>query len=784
MLKFYIFLFFVLNLISLNAQNFRSDCPVKEEQFTRKQPDGSSIDVRVFGSEMVHYFETQSGYTLVENKEGFLEYADQDAQGNLVGSGQIAKNGLTPHNKNLQAHLRYSSQQIAIVSELFYKENQVNQKKAGGNPFPSKGKRKVITLLIEYPDLRASIPKSNFDSMMVKSNYNGTGSFRDYYLKASYGQLELNTDVFGWYMASSSYLNYGKANSNYISNVGDLVKRAILAADSAGVDFSQYDNDGDGYADGIIVMHAGIGAEEQSAPSANNYIWSHRFNLSNTVGSVFVDGVVVDAYGIFPEKRYNGGANSQVGIGVLSHEFGHLLDLPDLYSTQNKGSGAGNFANMAGGPWLNSEKTPCLHDAWTRIAMGWVEPTVINASGIYTIPKSLADSNFTFKINTSIANEYFLLENRQRKGFDQFIPARGLAIWHVNTSRARLLSVSSSNNVNNDTSAYGMGLEQADGRNDLEKDNNRGDGGDLYPGTSNNRSFNDYTKPSAVLHYKIGGIKQKSNIVISNITQNADSSISFTVGNQATASFDALPPAGCAPLQVNLNNLSAFAQNYKWILPDGRQSTSKNEQLLLNEPGNYTVNLLVLDSLQNVLDSTKQTIVVNASPKAIMQAERLDSNTFKLKNLSEGALYGMWRFGLNQTSTSPELTYKISGTEDVSVRLISYSSNQCTDTVNGVLSYWALGSNQNSMAEPIMFAFPNPFSDVVTLNFSVVKPENTFIRMRDIHGRVVFEKTEHYLQAGKSNLIIETRNLSPGIYLIEVLGENFKKTLRILQEAN
>lgn len=784
MKKIYILLILGLNLGNLLAQNYRSNCPVKEETFTRKNPDGSSISMRVLGTEMLTYFENIAGFTLIENAAGFMEYATLDEHGNMIGSGQIARNNEMPLFKDLKPHIRYSSEQISKISANFYKENQVNQKKAGGKPFPPTGKRKVITLLIEYPDLRATIAKSNFDSMMVKTNYNGTGSFRDYYLKASFGQLELNTDVFGWYMASNSYLTYARSNPSYISNVGELVKRAILTADSAGVDFSQYDNDGDGYADGIVVMHAGIGAEEQSAPGANNHIWSHRFNLSNTVGGVFVDGVVVDSYGIFPEKRYNGGAYSQVGIGVLSHEFGHLLDLPDLYSTQSNGSGAGNFANMAGGPWLNSEKTPCMHDAWTRVAMGWVQPTLINSSGIYTIPKSLADSNFTFRINTPVANEYFLLENRQRKGFDMFIPGRGLAIWHVNTNRARLLSVSSSNNVNNDTSAYGMGLEQADGRNDLEKNSNRGDNGDLYPGSSLNRFFNDYTKPSALLHQRVAGVKQKSNIVISNITQNPDSSISFSVGNQATAGFDAVPLTGCAPLQVSFANRSSFATHYSWEFTDGSSTDAFNTNKTFETPGNYSVKLVVLDSAGNRLDSNIQTVQVFATPKSIMEVTRLDSNSFELKNKSEGALYAMWRFGSNQSSNSPELIYTISGNSDVPVRLIAYSSNQCVDTASGILSFWPLGADgQLKNAEDIL-AYPNPFNEQLSIWFQIEKSQSLDIKIMSVSGQTIYEKKTYKIDSGKSSVELPTNEISAGIYLLEVRGENFKKTLRILKRGS
>src|SRR5205823_5134399 len=158
--------------------------------------------------------------------------------------------------------------------------------------------------------------------------------------------------------------------------------------------------------------------------------------------------------------------------------FGHLMDLPDLYAVNYSNEGVGNFAIMGAGAWLNSEHTPCIHDAWSRIQFGWVQPVVISSKGTYTIKKSLADSNFVYRINTPVSNEYFLLENRQRKGFDQYMPAKGLAVWHINTNKAHVLS-QGSNSVNNDTANMGIALVQADGKMDLEKNVNRGDLGDL-----------------------------------------------------------------------------------------------------------------------------------------------------------------------------------------------------------------------------------------------------------------------------------------------------------------
>ncbi len=764
---------------SLFAQNFRSNCPVFPIENTQVLPDGSKLTLTAVGSEMTSYLETLNGLTVLKNKDGFFEYAIQNELGDLVGSGILAKNENSSLQKNLTPHLRYSPQQLQILEAAFNQQNVGLGKKASGKPFPPKGNRKVLTLLIQYPDLNATIAKSNFDSLMVKPYNNGTGSFKDFYLKTSFNQLNLDVDVFGWFNAPSGYMNYAKSNANYNSNVAALIKRAVLAADSAGVDFSQYDNDKDGYVDGIIVLHAGIGAEEQSAPSPNNYIWSHRSNLEYSVGSVSVDGVLVNSYGCFPEKRYNGGSYSQVGIGVICHEFGHLLDLPDLYSTSYNGEGSGNYAIMAGGPWLNNERTPCMNEAWSRIQLGWMQSVLINTVGTYTIPKALVDSNFAFRINTPVSNEYLLLENRQKKGFDLYLPSKGMAVWHINSNKAKLLSLSGSNNVNNDTSNLGVGLIQADGKRDLETGANRGDAGDLFPGSTNNRNLTPTSKPSTVLYYKVGGVKQASNITISNITQNADSSITFTIGNKPSAGFDASSLTGCAPLRVDFSNTSAFVSNFLWRFSDGSTSTVKNQTKIYDSAGSYNITLTIFDSLNNPIDSITQTVVVDPSPVAKLNITRGDSNTFNLTNLSSNFLYVVWKFGTNQTSTANDPVYTLTKPGKLPVQLIAYSQNGCSDTAFSEIDYWPVGFKEFGSLTNI-YNYPNPFTDKIDLQIQISKREQISITISDIKGSKIENLFEGSVEAGDTYLSLTPHIENPGVYLLEVRGSNFNKILRVL----
>ncbi|MES2726210.1 MAG: M6 family metalloprotease domain-containing protein [Bacteroidota bacterium] len=761
----------------------RSNCGVSPEPNTFTQKDGSEITVFAYGNEQEHYLETKDGYTILANSEGVFEYATIDNTGNLVPSGIKANNKVTFKGKATpEKHLRYSHSQKAILAEIFTQlESKPGLGKKAPQGFPNKGVNKVCVLLIQYPDLLATIDKTVYQNLFNQVNYTSTGSFRDYYLKTSYGQLTLNSDVYGWYTADNGYKFYGKNNVNYSANTRALVRDAVESADSAGVDFSAYDNDLDGEVDGLLILHSGIGAEEQSAPNANDYIWSFRSSLGS--GSVVTNaGVSVNSYCMFPEKRYNGGSYTAVGIGVISHEFGHILDLPDLYSTQSRGEGAGNFTNMAGGPWLNNEKTPCLFDAWSKSVMEWLQPTVISQNGTYTIKKAAVDSNFCYRINTPKANEYFLLENKQLKGFDRYIPGKGLAIWHINTNTARLLSQGGGNNVNNDTSKYGMGLVQADGLRGLEKATNRGDGGDLFPGTTTNRSFSGTTNPSSALYPTTsGGVRASSNVVISNITLNADSSITFTLGNKASASYSAASLNGCVPYTVTLNNNSLFANKYKWIFADSiGESFETNPTHVFTQKGSYKVTLYVLDSIDNIVDSNSQTFVINESPKAAALINRLGPDSFLLTNTSTNYDFVTWRFGSSSNSSQEPVILKASSPGKMSAMLIAYKAT-CTDTFNFELDIYNLGINEFSLLQNVS-VFPNPFTNQLMVDIESLSSGDATVTMSNIIGQQIFAK-EIALSKGKNTLDLsnEIGTQMQGTYFLTIKANDSFFVYKVLK---
>jgi len=760
----YIFSILCLLPVSPYAQSQRSNCPASPYPLTITQGDGSSLTIQITGNEMLHYKETPEGYTVLTNKDGIYEYAIADSEGNLQLSGIKAANQISRTHLGKNApprHVRFSASQVALIKhdfEMLTAETQKLQKTVEVS-YPVSGNIRVIAICMEFPDMRAAYPVSALSDLLNKPNYNNTGSFRDFFVSNSYGKMTPQVDVFGWYTSTLNRENYGQrlnngaSNPSYMTNVRNLIIQAVDSADAKGnADFTLYDNDANGSVDGIIIFHAGYGAEQ----GFNGYIWSHRSSLGGS-GRV-KDGKTISSYCINPTLRNWQGDITMVGLGVLTHEFGHIMGLPDLYDTDNSSEGIGNFGLMGACGWLNQERTPCQLEAWSKDQFDWISPVVITNPGEFHIRNTM-DTAICYRINTPRTNEYFLLENRQQKGWDRFLPSRGLAIWHINRTRTALYP--GSNTVNADSSQFGVGLKQADGQRHLELAANRGDAGDLFPGTSNNRTFNDNTNPSARLHFKVSGVKQPSNVTVSGITQNADSTIVFRIGLSSSAAFSPAATQGCAPFSTVLTNNSTSYASFKWYLPDGTaESTQPNLLLNIQNPGTYQVALVIYDSLNNKLDSATQQFTVFNSPEAAFEYTQ-SGNQLKLKNKSSGQTYHQWRLGTNTSSTQDSLTFTIPPS-GLSFYIVAFNANGCTDTSFGFVLPFATGLNDLHVLKKFD-AYPVPFSNQLTLRYEFSGNADGLLEVRNVLGELLYSgKT----MQTSDEVILSTADWTPGVYMV------------------
>lgn len=364
--------------------------------------------------------------------------------------------------------------------------------------------QQVLVLLVQFSDNLFTTPPGGitnaFDSILFSDKTSGgrvnpTGSMIDYYSEVTYGKLKLQGNVYGPYMAPNPYTYY-VGTDNGFSHSPELVSEVLTLAQND-VPWATYAEKGTQFIPSVIVIHAGVGAE-----GGGFGIWSHK----SSVGGVIVKGYSFGDYTMNPETAGSGLS----AIGVFCHEYGHVLGLPDLYDTQyNPGSeGLGNWSLMASGNYNGNSQSPAHPDAWCKLQFaqqGLIDPGILHIVDkntyqtaipnvefnpiVYEIP----DSTWTDPLDTSIhyySPEYFLVENRQQVGSDVGLPGSGLVIYHVDDAVS----------TNNNPARYHVGVMQADGLNQLNVGGSRGDAGDPWPGSSNNRNFDDLSKPDSRLN--------------------------------------------------------------------------------------------------------------------------------------------------------------------------------------------------------------------------------------------------------------------------------------------
>ncbi|NPA67182.1 MAG: M6 family metalloprotease domain-containing protein [Chlorobi bacterium] len=586
-----------INFVNLLAQSLQAEpnnhrtkvrstgVPAAPFLFDYQQPGGDKISIYIKGDGAVHWYQTQDGYTIMQDSKGVYYYTAKDKKGNLILTNIKVRNikNRTPEEsdflKKTEKNLKYSEYQIKKMKDGYL---PVSEKAAKAGSFPTVGVNRLLMILQDFPNAAFTFDRQDFDDMMNVDNYNGTGSFKDYYFANSYGQLTMVTTVVGWYTAGNDHDYYcdGCPNADPNNRYPQFVREAVDNAEAAGVDFSLYDNDNNGEVDGIMVLHQGDGAERGD----NTNIWSHSWSLSATGRDVTYDGVLIDDYTLNPETA---GAGIMGTIGVLCHEFGHNLGLPDFYDTDydtnGQGFDLGKWDCMAAGSYNGNGATPAMHNAWSRSDLNWLNLTELTTPCSYTL-NPIYDNKEAYYYTTTTNGEYFLLENRQQKGFDTGIPGHGMLIYHVDENyTVNGKNVWTINDINAYANHQAMDIEEAD---NVQDEANRA--GDVFPGTDGITSFTDATTPNSKSWADANTNKPLTNITENNGTVtfdfsggSADNPQDFTSSTISSSQID---------LSWNLNAggdpvLIAYSQDNNFGTPTDGQAYSSGDAI----PGGGTV---------------------------------------------------------------------------------------------------------------------------------------------------------------------------------------------------
>ena len=506
----------ILSLAILAISLLSYAVPAKPGPKVITQKDGSEITVFAHGDEFHNYLTDKEGNLLLKNAEGIYVKANAE---------QIAKHKAQAKQADNQRKVRQSAQFVNLAP-------------------------RGLVILANFKDKQFQYTQQDFNDMLNKTGFNRDGAIgcvREYFYNQSYGKYQPTFDVVGPVDLKNNSTSYAGPGGTSYSHL--MIQQACQLADKQfDVDFTRYDNDGDGEVDFVFVFYAGYG---QADYGDEDCVWPHMWWLDDrkhggySDNSVTLDGKKVNMYACTNELtllgakyneysgQYTGGKVSMAGQSTFCHEFSHVCGLPDFYDTRdtdNPYSTLGQWDVMDMGPYNNDGITPPAYSAYERFYCGWIEPTLLPAEGgCFELPNLNNDGQAFMITSTGEHNmngevpsptTFYLLENRQQgyKTYDQYLPGSGMLITKV-----RYKASDWENNSPNSYKRGNQGVEL------IEADNARsdyGDAGDPYPGTSK------VTSKLVITGYQLSNITEKNQVIFFNLNS-TESCNSYTAPQKA-----------------------------------------------------------------------------------------------------------------------------------------------------------------------------------------------------------------------------------------------------------
>ncbi|AZQ64146.1 M6 family metalloprotease domain-containing protein [Flammeovirga pectinis] len=448
-----------------------------------EQPDGSVVQIKLFGDDFYLRAESLDGYTLIRDEETeWICYAQLSASRNELVSTGIHYTGESYGvsmssfrvSFQLEKHIDLDRSTIEIQrtqNQDALKENDhlgvqdIHKSAANGNEqhaTPTNhviGNYKGICILVDFSDAPAVWDKSTIEQMMNGDNFKVNGNYssvKKYFENVSGGLVEYENVVFGYFRAPKSFATYD--NMGYASGAREILEFVLEEVEEQGFDYSSLSIQ-NGKIQAINLMYTG-------RPRAwAKGMWHHK----GTYTGFSADGVSSKDYNTSP-------VNTDLSIGTIIHENGHMLcKWPDLYkySSSTGTSGIGNFCIMSG---YGSTKNPIPPNPYFRWLAGWT--TVTNISNFNGTISESANDNTIYKYDhPTKSTEFFMIEAVQKTGHSAYLPDEGLTIWHIDRTG------------NNQTWDHEVWLEHANNTRNTHSGACWHDGG--------NEKFNDTTSPNS-----------------------------------------------------------------------------------------------------------------------------------------------------------------------------------------------------------------------------------------------------------------------------------------------
>lgn len=498
--------------------------PAKKLQKVITLTNGTQVSVELRGDEYLSWWEGTDGTAYrATADENVFEAFDLEAQKPAAAARRArAEQGRVARLARVKNSLKGADDKMRGL---------------GGDHITYKGVKKGLVVLVDFKNKKFA---DGHDLEYYKNVINGkdfsdeeegyVGSVRDYFLAQSNGQFELDFDVVGPVTMSKNYGYYGNDGAyQKDEKVYEMIKEACDGIQDQ-VNLKDYDWDGDGEADQVFFLYAGLG---QASGGSAGTIWPHESELRYwPCGVLSYSTGKINTYACANELQPETQGSSRyisAGIGTICHEFSHCLGFADMYDTTGGGGyGMSVFDVMDQGSYNGNGFVPCNYTAFERIYAGWVEAIELESPATVKDMKSVSDYGRPFIMyNYKNTNEYFLMENRQNTGWDKGLyGSNGLLIVHVNYVPSRWAN----NSVNSSAEKIQCcTVVNADGSRENTQYSLQGD---LYPyevkGVTMNDEFTDESEPAAKLYTKNSDNSYALGIPITNIKR-SKGSISFLV---------------------------------------------------------------------------------------------------------------------------------------------------------------------------------------------------------------------------------------------------------------
>lgn len=442
-------LFLINILLLLSLLTFAA--PARPGRIYLAQPDGSGFYAFIYGDEFMKVKVTSQGNAIIQEEDGWWYYALYDSTGQKVSTGcrvgetvsseVLLNSQFIPYENIAQS----ASRRRALVESAEIRErgilSRIRRKvctRAGGDVTVEK---RGLILLVQFKGEteRFTYTKEDFINMLTQQGYNSfgaQGSAKDYFDDQFKGMYDFHFDVSDIVTLDKERAYYGKNNQDgNDENPHMMVIDACQLLD-ASIDFAKYDQDGDGDVDNVFVFFAG---KDEAEGGPDDTIWSHAWYIKDGAGkNLILDGVRINRYACASELiSLNDNKTRMAAIGTFCHEYSHALGLSDLYDTdyQVGGFSAGTWKRLSlmdGGNYNNNGNTPPNFTAIEREMLQTGNCVELESAGEYSL-LPVSEGSYC-KIDSDNEGEYFLLECRTARGWDQYIGGEGLLVYHIDRS--------------------------------------------------------------------------------------------------------------------------------------------------------------------------------------------------------------------------------------------------------------------------------------------------------------------------------------------------------------